>query len=99
MELKLSGKIAVITGGNRGLGAASAEALAAEGTQLFLTARDAGKLQQTADKISQKFGADVATLAADLTDAAGAEAVANAALEKFGRIDILVCSAGSSQGG
>ncbi len=99
MELNLSGKIAVVTGGNRGLGAASAEALASEGTQLFLTGRDAGKLQQTANKISGKFGANVATLAADLTDATGAEAIANAALEQFGRIDILVCCAGSSQGG
>jgi 3-oxoacyl-[acyl-carrier protein] reductase len=99
VDLNLKGKIALVTGGNRGLGAACAAMLAAEGASIFLTARDAEKLSETSDAISQASNADVGGLAADLTEPAAADEVVAAAIKKFGRVDILVNSAGASKGG
>ncbi len=99
MDFRLKGKIAVISGGNKGLGAASANALAAEGANLFLTARNVDELEAAASRISNSHGVQVETLAGDLTVPDTADLVAKAALRRFGQIDILVNSAGSSQGG
>ncbi len=99
MNFGLKGKIAVVSGGNKGLGAAAADALAAEGTNLFLTARNVDELKDVASRISNSHGVQVETLAGDLTAPDTADLVAKAALQRFGQIDILVNSAGSSQGG
>jgi NAD(P)-dependent dehydrogenase (short-subunit alcohol dehydrogenase family) len=99
MNFRLKGKIAVISGGSKGLGAASANALAAEGTDLFLTARNVDDLEEVASRISNSHGVQVETLAGDLTGPETADLVAKAALQRFGQIDILINSAGSSQGG
>ena len=99
MDLGLKQKVALISGGNKGLGAASADALAAEGANLFLTARNDGELTDTATRIRDAYGVDVETLAGDLTDPDTADRVTDAALQRYGRIDILVNSAGASQGG
>ncbi len=99
MDLGLEGKIALITGGNKGLGAASAERLAAEGANLFLTARNSADLEKTAANIVGRHSVEAAFLAADLTDPASADIIVASALERFGRIDILVNCAGASQGG
>ncbi|NIR31435.1 MAG: SDR family oxidoreductase [Gammaproteobacteria bacterium] len=99
MDLGLKDKVALVTGASRGLGAATAAALASEGARLVLTARDEQRLRQTAKRVAEAGAAEVETVAADLTGAdAGAE-IAEAARERFGRIDILVNSAGASQGG
>ena len=95
MDLKLDGKIALVTGSNKGLGAASARALAADGAKLFLTARNQADL----DAVATEIGGETTVLACDLTDADGADRVAAAALDRYGRIDILVNCAGASQGG
>jgi len=99
MDFKLKGKTAIISGGNKGLGAASADALAAEGTNLFLTARNVDQLEDIACRMRDSHGVEVETLAGDLTAHETADLVAKSALQRFGRIDILVNSAGSSQGG
>ncbi len=95
MDLKLEGKVALITGASRGLGAACARLLAAEGARLTLTARDANTLEAPAEEIRASTGADVATVAQDLTEPGGADRVATAALDAYGVIDILVKSAGA----
>jgi len=99
MDFKLKGKTAIISGGNKGLGAASAGALAAEGANLFLTARNLDQLEDTASRMRDLHGVEVETLAGDLTNDETANLVAQSTLRRFGRIDILVNSAGSSQGG
>lgn len=99
MELNLTGKVAIVTGGNRGLGAASAAALAAEGANLVLTARDRALLQETAERIEADFSVNVEAVAADLTGDGAADKVVQAALDRFGAIDILINCAGASQGG
>ena len=99
MDLKLQGRIAVITGGNRGFGAATASLLVQEGAQILITARDEKRLAETAARIRRDREPAVETLAADLTEPHSAEQIAQVALDAFGRIDILVNCAGASQGG
>ncbi len=99
MDLNLEGKVALITGASRGLGAACARLLAAEGARLCLSARNADTLEATAEEIRATTGAEVAAVAQDLTELGGADRVARAALDAYGVIDILVNSAGAAQGG
>ncbi len=98
MDLELNGNVALVTGASRGLGAASARALAAEGADLFLTGREETLLADLAEELSSA-GAEVMFKAADLTEPDAAAGIAAEALGHFSRIDILVNSAGSSQGG
>ena len=99
MDLRLRGRVAVITGGSKGLGAAAARLLAEEGAKLVLAARDGTALDALAERLRSVSGVDVTGIPVDLTTAGAADAVAKRALEDFGRIDILINSAGSSQGG
>lgn len=97
MDLKLTGKVALITGGNKGIGAAAARALGAEGARLFLTARNQADLDTIAKNLAGSV--EVATASADLTEAEAAGRVTEGVLQRYGRIDILVNCAGASQGG
>jgi 3-oxoacyl-[acyl-carrier protein] reductase len=95
MDLGLAGKAAIITGSSRGLGLASARALAAEGCRVCLCARGAEALETAARDLR---GAEVATMTADVSTPQGAEAVVARALEAFGAIDILVNNVGAARG-
>lgn len=99
MDLNLKGKTAIVSGGNKGLGAASAMALAAEGANVFLTARNADDLQQTADDITRAHDVKVGQLALDITDEGSGEKIVAATLQEFDSIDILVNAAGAARGG
>lgn len=98
MDLNLRDKAAIVTGGNKGFGAASAALLAQEGARVLITARNEDQLADVAARIKSGGGV-VATLSADLTEPDGADAIARAALDAYGRIDILINCAGASQGG
>ena len=65
MDLQLTGKRALITGGSRGIGKAIAFALAAEGVDLVLIARDAGPLKQTAGEVASETGRKVVPIRGD----------------------------------
>lgn len=93
----LTGKVALITGGSRGLGLQIAEALADAGAAVILTARKQPELDAAQARL-QARGAQVATLACDLSDVATIPATVDAAIAAFGRIDILVNNAGTSWG-
>ena len=99
MDLNLQNRVAIVTGGNKGLGQASAWLLAKEGARLFLTARNNVQLTTTAARLRQAFGTAIETVSVDLTTSGGADEIAKTALDTFGRIDILVNCAGDSQGG
>jgi len=99
MDLLLKDKVALITGASKGLGAATAAALAAEGAHLILTARDESALQAQADGLSTEHGIKAIPIAADLTETGIGDALVKQGIDAFGRIDILVNSAGASQGG
>ena len=96
--LRLEGKIAIITGSNRGIGKGMARAFAAEGALLTLTARGAGPLHQVADELTAQ-GASVLAVPADLTDERQVEEVFLMTMDRYGRLDILVNNAGAFDGG
>lgn len=78
---------------------ASAELLASEGANLYLTARDGEELTRVADNLRNVHGANVGIFPADLTEVESAENIISAAIEQYGQIDILINCAGASQGG
>jgi NAD(P)-dependent dehydrogenase (short-subunit alcohol dehydrogenase family) len=96
VDLGLEGRVALIFGGSKGIGRATAAALAAEGAQLALTARH---LDSFAELPPELVNPSVLRLAADLTAGDEVEQAVQDTLERFGRIDILVISAGAAQGG
>ena len=93
MATELSGRTALITGGNSGIGRATADALAALGATVVLAGRDAARGEQAARRI-EEAGGTAYFLSADLHDEASARALAVRATGVAGPIDILVNSAG-----
>ena len=86
------GKLALVTGASRGIGAATAEALAAVGAHVILTARTAQALEQIEERIHASGG--TATIAPmDLTDAENIQKLAQAVAERWGSLDIMVLNA------
>lgn len=93
----LVGQVAIVTGASRGLGRAIAQALAAAGAKVTITARSKEALQETASLIAQA-GHTVLALEGDVTDRASVEAIVRRTEEQWGTIDILVNNAGSLTG-
>ena len=89
----LEGRVALITGGSRGLGKAMALALAADGATLALVARDAAKLQETAGE-ARALGVRVETFVADVTSEDQVHALQAQAADRLGRVHILINNAG-----
>jgi len=99
MSGDLSGKVAVITGGGRGIGRAITHRLATDGADCLIVARTTSELEATAREVGEQTGRRVETLSVDLRSLEGCEAVATALGDTFGRVDILVNCAGATQGG
>src|SRR6187399_2308666 len=102
MDLQLSDSVALITGSSRGLGLASARALAGEGCRLVLCARGQEALEAAAATIATAHpgGSDrVLAIAADVSTPEGASTVVSQAMDRFGRLDILVNNVGKAGGG
>lgn len=95
---KLDGQVALVTGGNRGIGKGIAEALAGEGAALILTARGQEALATVAADL-QKRGTRVLAVAADVSDERQVQNLFAQALTHFQRLDILVNNAGAFDGG
>jgi NAD(P)-dependent dehydrogenase (short-subunit alcohol dehydrogenase family) len=89
----LQEKVAVITGGGRGIGRAIALAYAREGARLVLAARDSATLEETRALIAE-LGAQALVVPLDLRDAASVENLATQTLAHFGQVDILVNNSG-----
>lgn len=88
----LTGQVALVTGASRGIGAATAEALAAAGAHVVLTGRDTAQLEAVEERIFDHGGK--ATIApVDLADADGIARLTNAIAERWGRLDVLVHAA------
>jgi 3-oxoacyl-[acyl-carrier protein] reductase len=99
IDLRLKDKVVLITGASRGLGAASARLLAAEGAKLVLAARSQADLDKLAAELHTQHGAQALSVPVDLTQASSADDAVKKTLDAFGRIDVLINSAGASQGG
>lgn len=93
MDLGIDGKIALITGGGRGIGLASALEMVKEGCNLVIADRNEADLVRVERQI-QAMGARVLTVVANLEEADGIDKVISAAFGEFGRVDILFNNAG-----
>ena len=100
MDLGLVGKVAIVTGGSRGLGLGAATALVAEGAHVVICARGEEALKQAAVELqkSATSGARVAIAAADVSTENGVGKVIDTAVSAFGRIDVLVNNVGLARG-
>ncbi len=95
MDLGIKGKVALVTGGNKGIGKSAALEMAAEGCNLVITGRNEADLASTEKEI-QALGVKTVSVPADLETAEGAEKVVSAAFDAFGTVDILFNNAGYS---
>jgi len=92
---KLSGRVALVTGGSKGIGLAIAGALLAEGASVVITARDRARLHDATEQLSNRHRAGrVHAAVADVGQPDGAAAAVSAAVQTFGGLDILVNNAG-----
>jgi 3-oxoacyl-[acyl-carrier protein] reductase len=100
MNLDLAGKVAVITGSSRGLGLASAKALAAEGARVCICARGEERLAEAAGEVEAVAGKreNVLAVRADVSNADGVAHVIQKTVETFGGLDILVNNVGRAAG-
>ena len=89
----ITGQVVAITGASSGIGEATARLLAARGARVVLGARRTDRLDSLADELG---ATDVAAVATDVTVAADLERLVNTAVERFGRLDVLVSNAGIS---
>jgi 3-oxoacyl-[acyl-carrier protein] reductase len=89
MDLMLEGKIALVTAASRGLGFATAQALAGEGAHIALCARREGPLQEAARHLAAETGVDVLPIVADVVKAEDVERLVQTSLAHFRRIDAL----------
>ena len=99
MDLKLTGKTALVTGGSEGIGKGIAWALAKEGVDVAICARRMEPLKATADEIAAATGRKIVPITADLTKDADCKSFIEQAHKAMGRIDIMINNAGSAPGG
>jgi NAD(P)-dependent dehydrogenase (short-subunit alcohol dehydrogenase family) len=98
MDLELGGKVAIVTGGSRGIGLAVGRALAAEGVNVALVARNKAALEAAAAEVSGLGGGQTKGFVCDTTDDAVVKAMVADVAAAFGRIDILVNNAAKPSG-
>ena len=96
LDLGLTGKVAIITGGSYRLGRAAAEKLAAEGARVAIAARRKEHLEKAADEIRKATGGQVLAHVADVSRAADCEGLVNTVVAQWGGVDILLNNAGTS---
>jgi 3-oxoacyl-[acyl-carrier protein] reductase len=101
VDLQLSGNVALVTGGSRGLGLASARALVGEGCHVAICARGAERLEQAAVDLraATAAGAEVFSITGDLSTSDGPARIVDAVAAHFGRLDVLVNNVGLGKGG
>src|ERR1700685_4591035 len=90
VDLGLNGKVALVAASSKGLGKASALALAREGASVTICARTHADLEAAAEEIRREAKAEVLAVAADLSSAEGIQSVVTATVERFGAVDVLV---------
>jgi 3-oxoacyl-[acyl-carrier protein] reductase len=101
MDLGLTGKVAIVTGGSRGLGLAAAKAFSAEGAHVVICARGEEQLQRAVNDVLEHStaGARALTVTADVSTQAGVDAVVDFTITSLGRLDIVINNVGLGRGG
>jgi NAD(P)-dependent dehydrogenase (short-subunit alcohol dehydrogenase family) len=92
--MRLANKTAFITGGNSGIGLATARVFVAEGAKVIITGRN----KETLDAVAKELGPNALALVADTTDIAATEAAIKKGVEKFGKLDVVFANAGIAGG-
>src|SRR6201998_4105572 len=95
-ERPLAGKVALVTGGSRGIGAAIAKRLAADGASVAITYTKGGDAAAAVVKEIERAGGKAIAIQADATDAKAVSAAVEKTVKTFGRLDILVNNAGTA---
>jgi 3-oxoacyl-[acyl-carrier protein] reductase len=95
---ELAGQVAFVTGGGTGIGRAVSEALGARGAAVAIFARNAARAAEAAEAL-KALGGESASFAADVSQTSSVDAAFSAALERFGRVDVLVNNAGVTRDG
>ncbi|MCC5876181.1 MAG: SDR family oxidoreductase [Candidatus Sumerlaeia bacterium] len=99
MDLQIKGHVAIVQGASRGIGHGIADSLAAEGCNLLISARNETSLKDAARDLATRHGVRVEAIAGDSADPGLNQQLVDAAREKFGRLDILVCNSGGPPAG
>jgi 3-oxoacyl-[acyl-carrier protein] reductase len=94
MDIKLKDKCALVIGSSRGLGYATALALAKEGCKVAINGRDEVKIKSVAEKLSKETGSQVIGLAGDVSLTDVPEKLIHQTVDAFGGLDILITNAG-----
>jgi NAD(P)-dependent dehydrogenase (short-subunit alcohol dehydrogenase family) len=98
MDLELAGRVAIVTGGSRGVGRAIAGELAREGVDLAICARNRQSLDEAAQALAKETGRRVVAIVADTTNGESVTRMVQATLAELGRIDVLVNNAATPGG-
>jgi 3-oxoacyl-[acyl-carrier protein] reductase len=100
VDLGLKGKVVVLSGGSQGIGFACARAFACEGARVAMAARNRERLESAAERIREAAsGADVLPVSADMTRSEDVQHFIDAAMDRWGRVDVLLNIAGAAPGG
>src|SRR5690242_8611395 len=92
----LTGRVALVTGGSKGLGLAMAVGFAEAGAKVVISSRHENELRSAADQIASETGSQAAWVVADMVDRGDVRRLADEATKKFGRVDIVVNNAGTN---
>ena len=95
----MTGRVVLVTGGGKGIGFGIAKAFAKAGASLVITGRTAATLEKAAAQLKEDYGVDVLALTADGADEQGVKDVVAKAIERFGKLDVLVNNAQASKSG
>ena len=98
MDLEVAGKVAIVTGGSRGVGKAIARELAREGVDVAICARDREAVEKTAVELAKATGRRIVGIAADTTQSDSVARLVDATVAQLGRVDILVNNAATPGG-
>jgi 3-oxoacyl-[acyl-carrier protein] reductase len=99
MDLGIKGRSAIVTGGGRGIGRATARQFLEEGVRVTICGRNQETLRKTRDELAQHTGGDVQAVVADMTRPPDIERLVDAAKARYGTVDILVNNAGQMYSG
>ena len=98
MDLEVAGKVAIVTGGSRGVGKAIARELAREGIDVAICARNRDAVEETATELAKATGRRIVGIAADTTHSDSVARLVDATVAQLGRVDILVNNAATPGG-